>query len=160
VETNEPLQNRVKAPEVQEIAPPEMIAMLQRVGYGHLGCVRDKQPYVIPTNYLYDAPHIYLYTTSGMKTEFIEANPLVCLQVEEVRDSRHWQSVIVTGKARLLTAPDEFRKASDLLTLINPTHTPAISRIYFDGFLRENKVAIYCIDSLSMTGRKTHGPLE
>ena len=80
--------------EVQEMNDDECKKLLVRVGYGHLGLVRGTHPYVVPVHYAYDEPHIYIYTTEGKKTEIIEANPEVCLQVENVNDENHWQSVI------------------------------------------------------------------
>ncbi len=72
--------------EVQEMNDDESKKLLLRIGYGHLGLVRDTHPYVVPVHYAYDEPHIYIYTTEGKKTEIIEANPEVCLQVENVND--------------------------------------------------------------------------
>jgi nitroimidazol reductase NimA-like FMN-containing flavoprotein (pyridoxamine 5'-phosphate oxidase superfamily) len=34
-----------------------------------------------------------------MKTKYMDGNPEVCLQVEEVRDFQHWRSVVVNGRA-------------------------------------------------------------
>lgn len=141
--------------DIDEMGTAEMHALLQEVGYGHLGCIREGRPYVIPVHYAYSAPHIYLYTTRGMKTEFISSNPEVCLQVEEVKDERHWQSVIATGRAELLTAEDECSKATSLIKAKNPALTPAIARTWTDVWGRENVVAIYRITPEVISGRKT-----
>ena len=65
---------------VEDMAPAEMHALLLRESFGHLGCARDGRPYVVPMNYAYDGKELYFFTTEGMKTRFIEANPSVCLQ--------------------------------------------------------------------------------
>ena len=55
----------------------------------------------------------FIYTTEGMKTEFIAENPAVCLQVQEIKDVMRWQSVVVTGRANALQFPSlllEFRE--------------------------------------------------
>ena len=83
--------------EIDEMSDPEIREFLRRVGYGHLACSRDDQPYVVPVNFAYRDGEIFVYTTEGKKTEFIAANPRVCLQAEEVEDNKHWQSVIVYG---------------------------------------------------------------
>ena len=75
--------------ETEEMSSPEASSVLQRVGYGHLGCAKENQPYVIPVYYVYDPPGLYIYTTRGMKTEFVASNPAVCLQVEEVREAHN-----------------------------------------------------------------------
>ena len=69
---------------VENMSSIESQALLLRVGYGHLGCARDNHPYVVPMHYAYDGADLYFFTTHGTKTEYIEANPDVCLQVEEV----------------------------------------------------------------------------
>ncbi|MDQ1591523.1 MAG: Pyridoxamine 5-phosphate oxidase, partial [Pyrinomonadaceae bacterium] len=37
--------------EVKEMLRGEMLALLLRGGYGHLGCSRDDHPYVVPMHY-------------------------------------------------------------------------------------------------------------
>ena len=97
--------------QVEDMDDKDSKNLLQRVGYGHLGLVRDTHPYVVPINYAYDAPHIFIFTTEGNKTEIIESNPEVCLQVEDVTDKKNWQSVIVLGDAVQLTNQEEIKSA-------------------------------------------------
>ncbi len=104
--------------EVQEMSDEESKKLLGRVGYGHLGLVRETHPYVVPIHYAYDEPHVYIYTTEGKKTEIIEDNPAVCLQVEDVTDENHWQSVILTGDALQETEKEEIARAMKFISLI------------------------------------------
>src|SRR5262249_18790045 len=121
---------------VEDMSPAEMHALLQRESFGHLGCARDGRPYVVPMHYVYDGKELYFFTTIGMKTQFIQANPLVCLQVEEITDSTHWLSVMVIGKALELSKPDEMQRAMKLITERNPSLTPAISATQLDSLGR------------------------
>jgi hypothetical protein len=146
--------------DIDEMEPSEISSLLLRVGYGHLGCAKDNRPYVVPIHYVYDPPHIFIYTTKGMKTDFVSSNPEVCLQVEEVRSAHDWTSVVVEGGAELLADADEREKATKLLTLINPSLTPAISRVAQSGSVRPNIVEIYRITPHSMSGRKTRRRAE
>ena len=141
--------------EVEEMKPVETHALLARVSYGHLGCVRDGRPYVLPINYVYRDPHIYLYTTEGMKTEYIAANPEVCLQVEDVQDARHWQSVTVTGRADRLTDPAERARAMAFITDRNPALTPALSVMWNDAWGRGIAEVVYRITPFIVDGRRT-----
>ena len=43
--------------EVQEMDDKDSKKLLERVGYGHLGLVRDSHPYVVPVHYAYEDPH-------------------------------------------------------------------------------------------------------
>ena len=140
---------------VEDMAPAEMHALLQRESFGHLGCARDGRPYVLPMNYAYDGKELYFFTTEGMKTQFIEANPQVCLQVEEITDSTHWRSVMVIGKAEQITKSEETQRAMKLITERNPSLTPAISATQLDTWGRAVDIAIYRITPELIDGRQT-----
>jgi len=140
---------------VEDMAPAEMHALLQRESFGHLGCARDGRPYVVPMNYAYDGKEIYFFTTAGMKTQFIDANPQVCLQVEEVTDSTHWRSVMVIGKAEKITQSEEMQQAMKLITDRNPSLTPAISATQVDTWGRAVDIALDRITPELMDGRQT-----
>jgi len=139
---------------VEDMAPAEMHALLQRESFGHLGCARDGRPYVVPMHYAYDGKELYFFTTEGMKTKFIEANPKVCLQVEEITDSTHWRSVMVIGQAELLTNAEETQRAMKLITERNPSLTPAISATQLDTWGRAVDIALYRINPELIDGRK------
>jgi nitroimidazol reductase NimA-like FMN-containing flavoprotein (pyridoxamine 5'-phosphate oxidase superfamily) len=140
---------------VEDMAPAEMHALLQRESFGHLGCARDGRPYVVPMDYAYDGKELYFFTTEGMKTQFIEANPKVCLQVEEIIDRTHWRSVMVIGKAEQLTNAEETQRAMKLITERNPSLTPAISATQLDALGRAVVIALYRIIPELIDGRQT-----
>ena len=143
--------------EVEEMGAQEVHALLKRADYGHLGCARDNRPYIIPIHYAYQDPDIYIFTTEGMKTEFIAANPEVCLQVEEVDSPTNWKSVIATGKAERLTNQEEMEHAMQYITKANPTLTPALSKMWIDSWGRASTVTLYRIRPDVISGRKTLG---
>jgi nitroimidazol reductase NimA-like FMN-containing flavoprotein (pyridoxamine 5'-phosphate oxidase superfamily) len=139
---------------VEDIPPAEMHALLQRESFGHLGCARDGRPYVLPMNYAYDGKELYFFTTEGMKTQFIHANPQVCLQVEEITDSTHWRSVMVIGRAEEITGKEEMERAMKLITERNPSLTPAISNTKLDTWGRSVDIALYRITPELIDGRQ------
>jgi nitroimidazol reductase NimA-like FMN-containing flavoprotein (pyridoxamine 5'-phosphate oxidase superfamily) len=140
---------------VEDMPPAEMHALLQRESFGHLGCARDGRPYVLPMNYAYDGKELFFFTTEGMKTQFIQANKQVCLQVEEITDSTHWRSVMVIGKADQITGNEEMQRAMKLITERNPSLTPAISATKLDTWGRSVDVALYRITPELIDGRQT-----
>ena len=140
---------------VEDMSPADMHALLQRQNFGHLGCARDGRPYVVPMHYAYDGKEFFFLTTEGMKTQFIEANPKVCLQVEEVTDSSHWRSVMVIGQAEQLSKSEEMQQAMKLITERNPALTPAISATQLDTWGRAVDIAIYRITPEMIDGRQT-----
>lgn len=140
---------------VEDMSDGEMRALLVRVGFGHLGCARDNRPYVVPMHYAYDAQDLYFFTTEGMKTKYIEANPEVCIQVEEIVSDSQWRSVMVTGRAEHLTQAEEMERAMQLITERNPTLTPAINATRINAWGRPNQIAIYRLRPEALDGRKT-----
>jgi len=140
---------------VEDMTPHEMHALLQRESFGHLGCARDGRPYVVPMHYAYDGKELYFFTTQGMKTQYIDANPQVCLQVEEITDRTHWRSVMVIGRATELTSKEEMQRAMKLITERNPSLTPAISATELDSMGRAVDIALYRITPELIDGRQT-----
>ncbi len=140
---------------VEDMSPADMHALLQRENFGHLGCARDGRPYVVPMHYAYDGKELYFFTTQGMKTQYIDANPQVCLQVEEITDSTHWRSVMVIGRATEITNNEETQRAMKFITERNPSLTPAISATSLDSLGRAVDIALYRIMPEIIDGRKT-----
>lgn len=140
---------------IEDMPAGEMHDLLNRVGFGHLGCIHRNRPYVVPIHYAYHSQDIYFFTTEGTKTDAISDNPEVCLQVEEVHDSSHWRSVMVNGRAEKVTDPEEMEHAMQIITERNPTLTPAINLTQLDAWGRANITAIYRVRPEVIDGRKT-----
>jgi nitroimidazol reductase NimA-like FMN-containing flavoprotein (pyridoxamine 5'-phosphate oxidase superfamily) len=140
---------------VEEMSSGAIKEVLGRVNFGHLGMVRGSYPYVVPIHYAYDDPYIYIYTTEGKKTGIIKDNPEVCLQVEDVKSDRDWQSVILNGEAVQITDLAERERALEFILARNPTLTPAVSIRWMDSWVRENIEVVYRIKPRMMTGRST-----
>ena len=52
----------------------------------------------MPFFFVYDSDFLYSFSTVGQKIEWMRANPLVCVQVDEVVRPEQWVSVIVFGR--------------------------------------------------------------
>lgn len=141
--------------EVQEMDKYEIDNVLAGRDYGHLACSEDDRPYIVPIHYVYDGTRIYIYTTEGKKTDIIQSNPQVCLQVEEVVNGEDWRSVVVVGKAQQILEPKDREKAIRLVRSSNPSLTPAISIRWMDCWVRENREVVYSITPEIITGRKS-----
>jgi len=143
--------------DINEMDRKEIYDLLQKVGHGHLGCAVEGHPYVVPMQYYFEEPNIYIFTTVGMKTKYMDVNPEVCLQVEEVNDLNHWCSVIVTGQAEHITEKQEIDRVMKFIKLQNPTLSPAINRTWTDAWGRAEEIALYRIHPSEMNGRTTNG---
>ena len=143
--------------DIDEMGQKEIHELLHKVGYGHLGCIHEGKPYVIPMNYYLEDSDIYLFTTIGMKTHDLDANPEICLQVEEIRAPLHWRSAIVNGRALRLTEQADIDRVMHLVKERNPMLSPAINRTWTDSQGRAEVIAIYRIHETEMSGRTTDG---
>jgi nitroimidazol reductase NimA-like FMN-containing flavoprotein (pyridoxamine 5'-phosphate oxidase superfamily) len=143
--------------DIDEMSSKEIHKLLHRVEYGHLGCIHEGKPYVMPMQYYLEDEDIYLFTTEGMKTHDIDANPEICLQVEEIHDPLHWRSVIVNGRANRLTEQPDIDRAMHLIKEKNPKLSPAISRTWIDAQGHSEAISIYRIHESEMSGRTTDG---
>jgi nitroimidazol reductase NimA-like FMN-containing flavoprotein (pyridoxamine 5'-phosphate oxidase superfamily) len=139
--------------EVREMDNNEINDVLAHVGYGHLACSLNDEPYLVPIHYAYSPPKFYVYTTEGKKSEIIGENPNVCLQVEDVKDNKHWRSVIITGRAERLVDEETREAALKVIVSVNPTLTPAVSIHWMDNWVRENIEVIFSITPREITGR-------
>lgn len=95
---------------IQDMTPPECFELLGQTGFGRLGCARSGQPYVVPIYFAADKDHIYGFSTLGKKIEWMRANPLVCVEVDEIISPAQWRSVVAVGRYQEL--PDEPQWAS------------------------------------------------
>lgn len=141
--------------QIDDMEGQEINKLLEAVGYGHLACSEWNIPYVVPVNFVMESGRIYLYTTEGKKSEIIESNPNVCLQVEDVKDNTDWRSVVVHGIAARVTDLAEREQAVDLLAKANPSLSPALSVRWKDNWIRENHEVVLRIDPIQMTGRRS-----
>lgn len=140
---------------VEDMSHGQMHELLERQSFGHLGCAREGRPYVVPMHYAFDGKDLFFFTTEGMKTHFIDANPQVCLQVEEVADPSRWRSVMVSGRAEKLSQTEDVQHAMQQILKRNPSLTPAISATSLDTWGRAVDIALYRITPEIIDGRQT-----
>ena len=69
---------------VQDLNKQECCELLERVGFGRLGCASEDQPYVVPIYFAYEANSLFGLSTVGQKIEWMRKNPRVCVEVDEV----------------------------------------------------------------------------
>ncbi len=92
---------------IQELTRQECLGLLSRTRLGRLACAEGSQPYVVPVYFVYEKNSLYSFSTVGQKIEWMRANPLVCVEVDEVVSLQQWVSVVVFGRyEELLDAPE------------------------------------------------------
>jgi nitroimidazol reductase NimA-like FMN-containing flavoprotein (pyridoxamine 5'-phosphate oxidase superfamily) len=92
---------------ITEMTSEECREILARTGFGHLGCSRDDEPYVVPMYFAYETDYLYGFSTFGRKIEWMRSNPNVCIEVDEVTGHSSWASVIINGRYQELSDTPE-----------------------------------------------------
>ena len=99
---------------VQEMTVRECIDLLERSRLGRIACARNDQPYVVPFYFAYRGTHLYSFATLGQKIEWMRANPLVCVEVDEIESSQRWKSIVIFGRYEELPDTPQFRQEREI----------------------------------------------
>ena len=118
---------------IREMSREECRRVLAGTRLARLACAYQNQPYVVPVYLAYhEAPDgeacFYGFTTPGQKVEWMRANPLVCVEVDEIAACNQWVSIIAFGRYEelpetpggdyeWLRAPERPRNAAEVLQI-------------------------------------------
>ena len=69
---------------IQELTRQASLDLLARTRLGRLACTQGNQPYIVPLYFAYKDECLYGFSTTGQKIEWMRANPLVCIEADEV----------------------------------------------------------------------------
>ncbi|HEV3481839.1 MAG TPA: pyridoxamine 5'-phosphate oxidase family protein [Candidatus Acidoferrales bacterium] len=83
---------------IQEMTRQASLDFLARTHLGRLACAQAAQPYIVPIYFGYRDCCLYSFSTVGQKISWMRANPLVCVEADEVVSSHNWTSVIIFGR--------------------------------------------------------------
>jgi nitroimidazol reductase NimA-like FMN-containing flavoprotein (pyridoxamine 5'-phosphate oxidase superfamily) len=96
---------------------------------GHLGCVVQGEPYVVPINYLLEGDSVYGHSMMGQKIEALRNHPRACLEVNDVEGDLRWRSAIVFGDFEEIHQEPEraqvMRKLLERYPLLTPVESVA-----------------------------------
>ena len=98
---------------IQELTREECLDLLDRAHLGRLACACETQPYIVPIYFAYDNDYLYSFSTVGQKIEWMRANPNVCVETDEVTNSRQWLSVVVLGRYEELPDTPEWHNTRE-----------------------------------------------
>jgi uncharacterized protein len=83
---------------ITKLRTKECREFLVRLGFGRLACACNDRPYIVPIYFSFDADRLYCFSTLGQKILWMRQNPLVCVEVDEIRAHDDWESVVVLGR--------------------------------------------------------------
>lgn len=142
---------------IHELSSDDCTGLLARTHLGRLACAKDGQPYVVPVHFSFDLERgcVYGFSTVGQKIRWMRENPLVCLEVEEVVDKDHWQTVVVFGRYEELRGQydeeDARRRTQILFEERQQWWLPAMARLRSAD---PEAAVLYRVRIERMTGRR------
>jgi nitroimidazol reductase NimA-like FMN-containing flavoprotein (pyridoxamine 5'-phosphate oxidase superfamily) len=112
----------------------------------------------VPVYFAYDNGYLYGFPTVGQKIEWMRANPLVCVEADEVVSPEQWVSVIVFGRYEELPDTPEWQSARTLAHTLLKRHAawwePAYVKTILHGTQRQLVPVFYRIHGLQITGHR------
>jgi uncharacterized protein len=143
---------------IQELSRQASLDLLARMRLGRLACAQGAQPYVTPIYFVSHLGCLYGFSTLGQKIEWMRANPLVCIEADELVSAQEWVSLIVFGRYEELPDPPEWQSvrafAHRLLKQYAVWWEPAYAKTILHGTERPLVPVFYRIHIHRMTGHR------
>ena len=143
---------------IRDMTREMSIGLLERAHVGRLGCTRDLQSYIVPFAFAYHQNFIYGFTTVGQKVDWMRANPLVCVEADEIVSRREWQTVVILGCYQELSDAAELEPlrvaAHDLLARTAMWWEPGYVRTLHHGEGRPLEPLYFRISINQISGRQ------
>ncbi len=98
---------------IQELTRQESLKVLARTHLGRLACARGMQPYIVPIHFAYQDNWLYSFSVLGQKIDWMRANPLVCVEADQMR-REEWTTVVVFGRYEELSDTSKFQSERTL----------------------------------------------
>jgi nitroimidazol reductase NimA-like FMN-containing flavoprotein (pyridoxamine 5'-phosphate oxidase superfamily) len=142
---------------IHQLTPAECRLVLSQASVARLACSHADQPYIVPISFAFDVAKdaLFGFSTVGKKIEWMRMNPKICLEVEDITDRFHWQTVVVLGRYEEISdAPENAEERTRMLNLLDTR-----DEWWFPGAARfeaqeHHAVVIYRIHIDSITGRR------
>jgi nitroimidazol reductase NimA-like FMN-containing flavoprotein (pyridoxamine 5'-phosphate oxidase superfamily) len=144
---------------IEELGTATCLELLARLRRGSLACAQGNQPYITPFFFAYHGSFIHSFSTVGQKIEWMRANPLVCIEADEVVSPQEWASVVVFGRYEELPDSPQWRSdrqlVHDLLQRRTIWWEPGYARTTLDdGSVRPLVPVFFRISIEKITGRR------
>jgi nitroimidazol reductase NimA-like FMN-containing flavoprotein (pyridoxamine 5'-phosphate oxidase superfamily) len=141
---------------IQELTRQASLDLLARTHLGRLACAQGDQPYVVPIYFVYDNQYLYSFSTVGQKIEWMRANPLVCVEVDDVVSPEQWMSVVVFGHYEELADTPEYQGVRTFAHALLKRHAvwwePAYAKTIYRDRERPLEPVFYRVHGRAITG--------
>ncbi len=146
---------------IQEMTMQASLDLLARTHRFRLACAQESQPYVLPISFAYHKNFLYSFAMFGQKINWMRANPLVCVEADEVVSPQEWVTVIVFGRYEELPDTPEYEAerviAHNVLQKNAMWWEPGSVKTILKGARRPMVPVFFRIHIVQITGRRaTH----
>ncbi len=93
---------------IHDLTRQESMEVLARTQLGRLACAHRMQPYVVPITFACRDDWLYSFSVLGQKIRWMRANPLVCVEADQMRREL-WATIVVFGRYEELPDTPQFR---------------------------------------------------
>jgi len=143
---------------IEELTRKASLDFLAGSHVGRIACANQSQPYVTPFHFAYHDQWIYSFSTVGKKIEWLRANPLACVEVDEIANPQKWTSVIIFGRYEELTNTVDDRAARELAHKLLQQHPlwwePGYARTVLHGTPRPLDPVYYRLSIDEISGHR------
>lgn len=143
---------------IHEMTLEECRDALAQTNLARLACEMDGQPYAVPVYLAYDRNHLFGFSTMGYKIDCMRANPLVCVEIDDVKSQNEWMSVLVFGSyEELPDTPENEAARAQALELLQKRATwwePACVAVAHRDYPKSLTPIFYRILIGRMTGHR------
>ena len=143
---------------IEELTRKASLDFLAGSRLGRLACANQSQPYVTPFYFAYHDQWIYSFSTVGRKIEWLRANPLACVEVDDTKNFEEWTSVVVSGWYMELTKTVEGQALRDFAYKLLQQHKlwwePGYARTVIHGAPRPLEPVYYRLSIDEISGHR------
>lgn len=143
---------------IDEMTFEECRDALAQAKVARLVCDMDGQPYAVPVYLAFDGNYLFGFATMGLKIDCMRANPLVCVEIDDIKSQNQWESVVVYGSYEELPDMPEYEAARAhahaLLQKRAMWWEPACVSVEHRGYPKPFSAIFYRIHIDRMTGHR------
>lgn len=143
---------------IEDLTKSASLGFLAGHRFGRIACASQSQPYVTPFHFAYHDPWIYSFGTVGRKIEWLRANPLACVEVDEIKSFQDWTSVILFGRYEELSESEDDHATRDFAHHLLQQHQiwwePGYARTIIQGAPRPMTPVYFRLSIDEITGHR------
>ncbi len=97
-----------------DLSDENSIELLAHLRLGRIACAQGPQPYVVPFYFVYQGNYLYSFSTVGQRVEWMRANPLVCVETDQIVSAEEWATLVIFGRFEELPDTTECKEEREL----------------------------------------------